>query len=228
MMPGKVDMGVTDLVAAAETLRTFSGKSLTHRIRRLEKAFAGASGPAALDLNAQEGVSSPVLQAAAVVKVLAGQINVLIHAVGILRSLPKILEPGETVEYLSLGAGNTGRSFDLETTQRVAEFKFIHWRGGSEAIRQNVLFKDFYLLAEKPTPKDKYLYVVGLDEPQKFLRGKRKLTSILSRNDKLLKEFTLQYGDRFVTVGEYFTEFGGKVKLVDLTPFMPELSVLNG
>lgn len=43
--------------------------------------------------------------------------------------LPHILEPDERVESVSLGAGNTGRDFDLETNVRVAEFKFIHWRG---------------------------------------------------------------------------------------------------
>jgi hypothetical protein len=32
-----------------------------------------------------------------------------------------------------IGAGYTGREFDLETNYRVAEFKFIHWRGGPEA-----------------------------------------------------------------------------------------------
>ena len=43
----------------------------------------------------------------------------------------------------------TGRSFDLETSYRVAvaELKFIRWQGGPESIRQNQLFKDFYLLA---------------------------------------------------------------------------------
>ncbi|WP_283814259.1 hypothetical protein [Bradyrhizobium aeschynomenes] len=41
--------------------------------------------------------------------------------------LPHILEEGEIVDYVSLGAGNTGRPFDLETNRRIAEFKFIHW-----------------------------------------------------------------------------------------------------
>ena len=62
--------------------------------------------------------------------------------------LPHTLEARGAVEYVSLGAGNTGREFDLETNRRIAEFKFIHWRGGAESIRQNQLFKDFYLVAE--------------------------------------------------------------------------------
>ena len=65
------------------------------------------------------------------------------------------------IEYVSLGAGNTGRAFDLETNQRIAEFKFIHWQGGPESIRQNSLFKDFYEMAEYDTRKQKFLYVLG-------------------------------------------------------------------
>ena len=96
-------------------------------------------------------------------------------------ALPYILESGETVEYVSLGAGNTGRQFDLETNYRVAEFKFIHWRGGAESIRQNQLFKDFYLLAENETIKRKYLYVLGAKFPLHFLNGGRKLNSVLTQ-----------------------------------------------
>lgn len=69
------------------------------------------------------------------------KVNVVIHALGILLCLPHILEADGTVQYVSLGAGNTGRQFDLETDRRVAEFKFIQWQGGPESIRQNSLFK---------------------------------------------------------------------------------------
>jgi hypothetical protein len=86
------------------------------------------------------------------VKRLAREINVVIHALGILLCLPHILEPEETIEYVSLGAGNTGRAFDLETNKRIAEFKFSRWQGGAEAIRQNSLFKDFYCMAEYDSP----------------------------------------------------------------------------
>ena len=61
--------------------------------------------------------------------------------------------------------------------RRIAEFKFIHWRGGSEAIRQNGLFKDFYSLAEHETEKRKELYVLDCKYPLRFLRGGRALSS---------------------------------------------------
>ena len=85
-----------------------------------------------------------MLQSAFQIKSVAGQINVIVHAVGILLSLPEILREGEEVISLSLGAGSTGKDFDLETNLSIAEFKFIQWRGGAEAIRQNQVFKDFY------------------------------------------------------------------------------------
>jgi hypothetical protein len=69
----------------------------------------------------------------------------------------------------------------LETDRRVAEFKFIHWRGGADAIRQNSLFKDYYLLAEHPTKKRKELFVLDTTHPLKFLRGGRALRSVLSK-----------------------------------------------
>jgi hypothetical protein len=96
---------------------------------------------------------------------------------------------------VSLGAGNTGKEFDLETNYRIAEFKFIHWRGGPESIRQNQLFKDFYLLSESRSEKRKYLYVIGREHPYDFLSGGRALSSVLSCNVKLLKQFEAKYGD---------------------------------
>ena len=87
------------------------------------------------------------------IKQLTGQINVMIHALGILLCLPHILGADEIIDYVSLGAGNTGRGFDLETNRRIAEFKFIHWQGGPQSIRRNALFKDFYEMAEYETDK---------------------------------------------------------------------------
>jgi len=114
------------------------------------------------------------------VKRAAGQINVLIHAVAGVLLLPKIMEPGERVQYVSWAPATPGRSFDLETDRRVAEFKFIHWRGGADTIGRISLFKDFYLLAEIDA-KRKELYVLDLNTPLKFLRGGRSLRAYSAR-----------------------------------------------
>jgi len=167
-----------------------------------------------------------LLQALLELKRVSGQINVSIHAVGVLLSLSAILKPHELVESLSLGAGNTGRSFDLVTNGRIAEFKFIRWRGGAESIRQNAIFKDFYGLAEARVKKEKYLYVLGLEHPLRFFSGGRSLTSVMSRNSKLLAAFRTKYGKRFLTVREYFLHRKHAVQIVDLLPIVPILSKL--
>jgi hypothetical protein len=175
-----------------------------------------------LSLFSSGGIQSDLLDAALVMKRAAGQVNVLIHAVGILLSLPHILEEGESVEALSLGAGNTGRAFDLETNRRIAEFKFITWKGGPESIRQNSLFKDFYLLAEHETAKKRFLYVLGKEHPEKFLESGRAITSVLSRNNKLSTEFFSKYGNRFEKVSDYYEFKKSAVELVDVKEFLPQ------
>src|ERR1700679_1913200 len=156
---------------AIHLLQTFRGSDLTQTIYQIEKSVKSVSAEKHLAVLSTSGAKAEVLGAAGLVKQLAGQINVVIHARGILLCLPHILRPGEIIEYVSLGAGNTGRAFDLETTLRVAEFKFIRWQGGPESIRQNSLFKDFYELAEYETPKEKYLYVLGTEHGEQFFNG---------------------------------------------------------
>ncbi|SRR6266550_4167304 len=132
------------LAKAAKRIEAFEQGSLTDRLSGLEALFENADRKRSVDFCGSQEVGFGLLQAALELKEVAGQINVLIHAAGILAALPSILKDSETVQTLSLGAGNTGRRFDLVTNRRIAEFKFIHWRGGAEAIRQNSLFKDFY------------------------------------------------------------------------------------
>jgi hypothetical protein len=106
-----------------------------------------------IDCLRDESVGESHLMAALAVKAMAGQVNVVIHTLGILVSLPYLLEDGELVESLSLGAVNTGRKHDLETNRRIAELKFIEWRGGAESIRQNTLFIDLFGLASSDSSK---------------------------------------------------------------------------
>ncbi|WP_439575383.1 hypothetical protein [Phreatobacter sp.] len=205
-------------------LSKFTGPDLTHTLGQIEGAVRGVSADDCDAFLEGAGAGREVLAAAGEMKRLAGQINVTIHALGILLCLPHILDPGEKVEYVSLGAGNTGREFDLETNLRVAEFKFIRWRGGAETIRQNSIFKDYVLLAESPTPKRKYLYVLGTHHALKFLHGGRALSSVLSRNDKLQKMFFDRFGDRFRTVREYYAAHAGVVRIEDVSPWLSELA----
>ncbi len=206
-----------------DTLRRFSGGSLTRTVATLEGEVSGLVGRDCGEFLDRISATQEVLAAAATLKSLAGQINVIIHALGILRCLPHILEDGEIVESASLGAGNTGRAFDLETSYRVAEFKFISWQGGPESIRQNSIFKDLFLLSQASSSKRKELYVLGAEHPMRFLRGGRAMSSVLSKDEKVRKMFYDTFGERFRTVREYYAVFADTVSIVDASPWLPEL-----
>lgn len=213
-----------DLQDAAKSLEAFyGGSSLTKRISQLETCVSQKCGKDVDTLLCEEGVCGDVLDSAFLFKSVAGQINVVIHALAVLISLPRILENGEIVQYVSLGAGNTGKQFDLETDRRIAEFKLIQWQGGPEAIRQNQLFKDFFTLAEHETDKRRYLYVLDTKHPLKFLNGNRALDSVLSKNEATRQDFYGRYGDRYKVVSQYYGDVKHLVEILDLREIAPEL-----
>jgi hypothetical protein len=214
---------LASLVSAIHLLQAFRGPDLTRTISQIEKSLKGASSDNYSTVLTTSGAKAEILGAAGLVKQLAAQIDVVVHTLGILLCLPHILRPGEVIEYVSLGAGNTNRAFDLETNQRIAEFKFIRWQGGSESIRQNSVFKDFYEMAERETTKEKFLYVLGTEHGEKFFNGGRALSSVLSRHVKLRNEFTEKFGDRYRTVRDYYLPRKGLVVIQDVSPFVPEL-----
>lgn len=203
---------------AIEAIENFQGASLTESLSSIEAHIKR------FDLNDiqsfcdSRGINDAFMASALSIKKIAGQINVVIHAAGILCSLQSIMEPGEVVENVSLGAGNAGRKFDLETNFRVAEYKFIDWQGGSESIRQNGIFKDFFELAEHKTPKRKFLYVVGTEFPLRFLQGGRALTSVLSRYPTILARITEKYGSGIERVCDYYDLKKQEVNICDVAP----------
>lgn len=213
------------LTESARRLVDFQGNSLTKTIAGFERRLTGLDYRQSREILDSGKVNQALLNAALDFKKVAGQINVVIHAIGIMLLLPEILEPDEVIESLSIGAGNTGRKFDLETNKTVAEFKFIQWQGGSEVIRQNALFKDYYLLAEYPTHKKKKVYLTGTHFPMKFLAGKRSMDSVLSRNVPLKADFFGKYGGRISKVREYFELKKCEVELVDVLGIIPNFKI---
>lgn len=203
---------------ALRALDAFQGESLTESLSDIESRIIGSGITEVERICANRGIDEEFMDSAVAVKRVAGQINVIIHAAGILCSLSSILEHGEKVESVSLGAGNVGRQFDLETNKRIAEYKFIDWQGGPEAIRQNGIFKDFFELAEYETHKRKYLYVIGTEYPLKFFNGGRSLTSVLSRYPKIAARIHEKYGDRITKVCDYYELKKNEVIISDVTP----------
>ena len=178
---------------AIESLQGFIGDGLTSTIAAIESNFAGLDGNGANSCLVDVSATHESLAAAAEIKRVSAQIDTTIHAIGILRCLPKMLEAGETIEYVSLGAGNTNRRFDLETDRRVAEFKFINWQGGSESVRQNGLFKDFSNLAEYETEKSRHMCVLGTRHPIAFLTRRRAVASVCQKYPDLLNLINEKY-----------------------------------
>lgn len=125
---------------ASDRVERFKRVSLKRTINAFESTLEGAQKAEASRFISEKQVEVDLLGSALLLKKASAQINEVVHSVGILVSIPLILEPQETIEYLSLAAGNTGRPFDLETDHRIAEFKFIDWKGGPESIRQNSRF----------------------------------------------------------------------------------------
>jgi len=139
------------------------------------------------------------------VKNLSAQVDVIIHAYGILLALPLILDDDERIEYLSLGAGTGGKKYDLSTSKRVAEFKFAKWSKNRNAIRQNNIFTDYLeLTIDKESPgKRKYIYCYSANAVKRFLStSKRSLESVLSKNS-INKRHT-KYQQDFITIKGFY------------------------
>jgi hypothetical protein len=213
---------IADAIMAVRAIGV--GPQLTRRIADLEDRFAGAGPTESRRLLEREAVAERSLRGALTLKRLAGQIDVIVHAVGILTALPYILAADEVVERLSLGAGTGGKPQDLETNQQIAEFKFIQWKPTGNAVRENSLFVDYFRLATADTRKRRTLYVIGADVPARFLRGRRALTSVLSQNAAAAARFRALHGDRFATVKDYVASVGDEVTIVDLTEVVPSLA----
>lgn len=205
---------------AIEAIERFQGDSLTQNLAKIENDIVGANASESEDFCAERDINDDFIMSALAVKKVAGQINVIIHASGILHALKGLLQDGEIVESVSLGAGNTGRKFDLETNLQVAEFKFIDWQGGAESIRQNGIFKDFYELAEYETSKRKNLYVVGTYYPLKFFNGGRALTSILSKQPVILANIDAKYGNSLNVARDYYEIHKDEVYICDVSPYL--------
>ena len=208
--------------------RIGTGRALTSWISETESNLSGVAREQLDDWINTSEVLEPALDAALFIKSMVGQINVAVHAVGILVSLPYLLRPGEVVEHLSLGAGNTGRGHDLETDRQIGEFKFIEWRGGAESIRQNSLFVDLFNLAASQTTKERNLYVVDKTHPMRFLENRRAIKSVLSKHAHEAARFSSAYGDRFTTVRDYYDSVRDLVNVVDLRDYVPQLRTIAG
>lgn len=206
-----------DISKALLKIEDFKSSSLKNKLSQLEELVVNVGMGDSTRFCTKQGLDVDLMLSARRVKAAAAQIDEVIHSVGILQSLPHILEQGEQVEYVSLGAGNTGKKFDLETNKRVAEFKFIDWQPKSNTIRENGIFKDFYGLAEHETHKKKELYVIGTHYVLKFLNGGRALSSVLSKQPKILAEISNRYDSSVKVASDYYELHKNNVEICDVS-----------
>src|SRR5437762_10759413 len=83
-----------DLSQALSLLQAFSGRDLTRTLANVEASVRGVTAETCASAVSSFGAQDDVLAAAGLMKRAAGQINVIIHALGILVCLPHLLEPG--------------------------------------------------------------------------------------------------------------------------------------
>ena len=218
----------TSQITGLEAFLTFRGdsKQLRYRIAEIERSVAGCSSAEAVSAAADWGVNQPLLEGARLAKRVAAQVDVVLHATGIVHALPHVLDPDEVIEAVSLGAGNTGRDFDLETNRQIAEFKFIDWAGGPESVRQDTLLIDIFHLASADTDKRRVMYVTGAHIPLHWLSTSKRVTrECLGRKRRVPARFDARYGltdHRFVK--DYWAAVADLVDLVDLNPLVPGLA----
>lgn len=169
---------------ALEIIFDFKGNSLKNRINQLKSATINKTKD-----EITENVE--LLNAALIVKKASAQINEIVHAIGIINSLPRILSDSEIITDLSLAAGADGEGFDLVTNQRVAEFKFSRWQDGSSknGMRKRQVFIDFVSLTMLQTDKKKELYVVNAETIIKFFNGRANWENVLSKSGGLKNTF---------------------------------------
>ena len=130
-----------------------------------------------------------IFEAALEVKKISAQINEIVHAVGIVNTLPKILEPNEKVENVSLASGASTGGFDLETDKRIAEFKFATWQKKGNGWRKRQIVNDLVKLTIANNGKIKELYTFDAETIIKFLNGKSSWRNKLSKAGAVKENF---------------------------------------
>jgi hypothetical protein len=203
---------VMSLASCAEQIAKFSGRNLKLTVVDLEFKFTQLDKNQIKERLSADAISSDLMLAARTLKRAAAQIDVVLHALGILTLLPVILEDNETVQSLSLGAGSSEeKRFDLETNRRVAEFTFTDWQGNDSARLQKI-FKDFYRLAEYQTDRLKELWLSDDAYVLKYFTSGASVRTATHKHRDLWESFRAKYPaiDR---VREYYRLHANSVKV---------------
>ena len=198
---------------AIQTITNLKDKGLLDEINKWSKLLKGAKKNTILN-------QGYLHDTAVRVKNISSQINEVVHATGIIKCLPHILNENETIETTSLASGAKGDGFDLVTDKRIAEFKFSVWKG-SDGSRKRQVFADFARLYmdNKNNEKKKELYVLSYDLVDKFFHSKKaKWKNVLSKSGNLLRKFENFLRDNNIegeSLYDVFSNSGVELKDID-------------
>ena len=203
----------------------------------IASALVGTTGPD--DARARAGTAlgdaMSIYRAALALKALAGEVDVLLHAIGITVALPHVLLPDERVISVSVdhdGAGTAGAAGlgvgDLVTDRQIAEFTFIRWHptkgnGAREVKLLRDLIKLDLLDDSLAEGRRRVLYVTGAAPVERFLAGRTTVEKKLGRNADVLTRLKDRYSDDLPRLGDYWRNLAGRVELVDLHTLSPDL-----
>ena len=206
-----------------KTIRQFSGNTVSETVSTFEKDCLGLSAPAIIKMLNEKSIDRSLLSAAFAVKAASAQIDVIIHAVGILYCLPFILKDEEEVQGISLGAGSGQGDFDLETSERIAEFKFIRWQTSGNAVRKKSLFEDYVKLAISSLDKEKFIYLPDCTIALRFLMGRSNPLRLLDKNRRLYDVYRETFNETYRHVGDFHRAQSEEIQIVDLLHVVPPL-----
>lgn len=165
---------------ALRIIADFKGDDLKLKLKEVKTNLIGKG---------KNDINEPteLFEAALVVKQISAQIDEMVHASGIIKCLPLILQEDEIIESLSLASGAEGDGIDLVTNIRIAEFKFAKWQvGKGNGMRKRQVFGDLVQLYLNPSVKKKELYVLSYPMVIKYVQSKKAMwKNALSKSGEL-------------------------------------------
>lgn len=197
---------------ALKIVADFKGENLKQSLNVLRAELIGKGKN---QINQPLGLYEASLE----VKRLSAQIDEMLHASGIIKCLPAILDNGEIIESLSLASGADGEGIDLVTNKRIAEFKFSKWQiGKANGMRKRQVFADLVQLYINPSKKKKELYVLSYDMVFKFVQSKKAMNkNVLSKSgglDKKLEAYLFKNKLEAIYLNDIYSK--SNVKIIDI------------
>lgn len=175
------------------------------------------------DKSHKDFVNYDLYNTAQEIKKQSSRIDEIIHSMGIINSLSKILKKNEKIERISIGSGNSNSKFDLITNKRIAEFKFSLWNTGSNSNRKEEFLKDYLKLLIDNSNKKKEFYCFNKKDFEKYLTGNTKFKEIKKLTNIIIKgvsEIEARYKLKLTTIRDLKNIPILKIQIKDLNNYL--------